>query len=444
MGKSGAARVTAHDAAYGAKMQDHEERNDLAGHRRSISKDRPYVYSPYAQSEAPDPAKATAKAREPNKSTRIIRIRELIEEKPDGRELTIMDACAAHVAGAKKSANAKKMFLHGFFQFPTDIKVTDNNQRLFLAIAVDFVDQTYGGNAVFHARIDRDEKGKHGVDVFFAPRYEKHTKSKGVEQWVSLSKFSKENARRRFGKRKKKVKDKKTEKFKPVMGSDGKPVLVWNDADLFQGRALQDAWFEHLQEHVGGKYEVERGKRKNGRDPDRISPEDYAAQQEQAKLLTEIDRQLDAHDPDVDPEDRRQCAAARIIKLADERARVDARKKADAHAQQQSEALMKAAKERAQAEAEELMTSFLSADAREFTATRRENESLRTENKRQNQIIEFLIDTLHEILSASVMGRVKRAFDALWAKQAPNEAPFSWSAKSGDQVKRIHSPSLDP
>lgn len=36
-----------------------------------------------------------------------------------------------------------------------------------------------------------------------------------------------------------------------------------------------------------------------------------------------------------------------------------------------------------------------------------------------------MIDTLQAVLSASVMGQVKRTFDALRAKQAPNEAPFS-------------------
>lgn len=443
MGKSGAARVTAHDAAYGAKMQDHEERNDLAGHRRSISEDRPYVYSPYAQPDAPDPAIETEKTPEPNREARINRIRDLIEEKPEGREFTIMDACAAHVAGANKSANAKKLFLHGFFQFPTDIRITDRNQRLFLAIAVDFVDRTYGGNAVFHARIDRDEKGKHGVDVFFAPRYQKHTKSKGTEQWISLSKFSKENARRRFGKRKKEVKDKKTNEFKPVTGPDGEPVLVWNDADFFQGSALQDAWFEHLQEHVGGKYEIKRGKPKKGRDPDRLSPEDYAVEQEKAMLQAEVERQLDAAHPDVDEEDPCQRAAAKIIERADKRVRLEVRKAAEAQVGDEVREIMIAAEKRAQADAEELTNSFLTADAREFTTTKRENEMLRAENKRQSLIIKLLIESIKAVLPVSMMGRVKRAFDAVWAKQAPDETPFSWSARSGDQTKRSQSPSVD-
>lgn len=247
--------------------------------------------------DAPDPFAETAKTREPDKAARLKRIHDMIEEKPASRNFSIMDACAAHVAGANKSKAASKELLHAFMQFPTDIKVTEHNQHAMLAIAVDFINETYGGNAVFHARIDRDEAGQHGVDVLFAPRYEKHTKSKGTEQWISLSKFSKENARTRYGQRQKTVKNKKTGEFDPVFDKQGKPVLVWNDADVFQGRALQDAWFEHLKANIGSKYEVERGKRKKGGDPDGLSPEDYALQQEQEKLRAELERQLDPTTP---------------------------------------------------------------------------------------------------------------------------------------------------
>lgn len=269
MGKSGAARVKTGDAAYARAMQDHEDRLDMAGTRRRVREAQPWVYSPYASMDAPDPFAETAKSRETDKHIRLKNIKSIIELKPDMRNFSIMDACTAHVAGAKKSKAASKEFLHAFIQFPTDLKISPSIQRNMLAVAVDFINETYGGNAVFHARIDRDEAGQHGVDVFFAPRYEKHTKSKGTEQWVSLSKFSKENARARYGQRQKTVKNKKTGDFDPVIDKNGDPVLVWNDADIFQGRALQDAWFEHLKENVGKDFKVERGKRKKGRDPDR-------------------------------------------------------------------------------------------------------------------------------------------------------------------------------
>ena len=81
--------------------------------------------------------------------------------------------------------------------------------------------------------------GRHGVDVFFAPRYEKTT-AKGVDEWISLSKFSKELARERFGQRQKTVKNKTTGAFDPIVDKAGNPVMVWNDSGYFQGRALQE------------------------------------------------------------------------------------------------------------------------------------------------------------------------------------------------------------
>ncbi|MEJ5143688.1 hypothetical protein, partial [Gluconobacter albidus] len=58
--------------------------------------------------------------------------------------------------------------------------------------AVAFINASHGGRAVFRARLDRDEVGRHGVDVFYAPKYEKVTRrGKVVEDWISLSKFGK-------------------------------------------------------------------------------------------------------------------------------------------------------------------------------------------------------------------------------------------------------------
>ncbi len=416
MGKSGAARVKAHDAAYGAAMQEHEERNDQAGMRRSIRDARPYVYSPYVGPNAPDPSAETAKERSTDKDVRIDQIRSLIEEKPKDRKFTIMDACVAHVAGAKKNAGAKKEFLHGFMQFPTDFKTTDHNQRMMLAIAVDFVNETYGGNAVFHARIDRDEKGQHGVDVFFAPRYEKHTASKGTEQWVSLSKFSKDNARTRYGKRQKEEKDKKTNKLEPVFDDDGERVMVWNDAAEFQGRALQDAWFEHLKAHVGDKYEIERGRQKKGRDPDRLSPEDYAAEQEQKKLMAEVERQLQAEEPDFDPEDCHQRVATRIIEKASERAIDDA--KADAAA---------------------ITETYLYSKAQDFHVMKQENERLNAETKRLGGIVRQLLEVLKTVLPRQLMATVRNVFDKKWAATSPEGEPFDWGEKPKSKAIKVHS-----
>lgn len=426
MGKSGAARVNAKDAAYGAAMQDHEDRLDLAGTRRRVRDVPPLVYSPYAALDAPNAIIETAKEKAADKDIRISKIRSVIEEKPRNRSFSIMDACAAHVEGARKKSDAQKVFLHGFMQFPTDIKVTAINQEIMLAIAVDFINETYGGNAVFHARIDRDEKGQHGADVFFAPRYEKHTKSMGIEQWISLSKFSKENARKRYDKRPKTVKNKKTGKFNPVYDKNGEPVMVWNDAGVFQGRALQDAWYEHLQTNIGEKYNVERGKRKKGSDPDRLSPEEYAVQQEQKKLRAEVERQLDAKQTVGDTESPHAEVAAKLIHSASERAMVEARVSSE-HiidaARDDVDQMVIRAQECAVTDVRAIRAAMLSDGEAGFVEMKEEIVILREEVLRLGRIVKIWNEIIKQFLPMKMRKILKDAFDVARKKQSGSVAP---------------------
>jgi len=293
MGKSGSARARSGDAAYGGAMSDHEERLDFNGTKRRVREVPPLIYSPHT-ADHPEPLDLRPKDDEEKERLRLAeleRIKTLIEVAEENRNFKLMDAYAAHVKGAKQSLAASKLFLHAFIQFPTDIEVTPESEVEMLAQAVAFINRNYGGNAVFYARLDRDEKGRHGVDVFYAPRYEKTT-AKGVTEWISLSKFSKELARERLGQRQKTEKNKKTKEFEPVFDKNGEPVMIWNDSGYFQGRALQDAWHEHLRDDMGLEW-AERGKPKKGREPDRIEPEEYAAQQEAAKFQSELERQLE-------------------------------------------------------------------------------------------------------------------------------------------------------
>lgn len=412
MGKSGAARVKTGDAAYASAMQDHEDRLDMAGTRRKVREKSPLVYSPYASMDAPNPFDETAKGRVADKDARLNRIKSVIEEKPVSRNFSIMDACAAHVTGAKKSKAATKELLHGFMQFPTDIRIIKDNQSKMLAIAVDFVNETYGGNAVFHARIDRDEKGQHGVDVFFAPRYEKHTKSKGAEQWISLSKFSKENARTRYEKREKTKKNPKTGKFEPVLDDDGKPIKVWNDADVFQGRALQDAWFEHLRDNVGARYEVERGKRKKGRDPDRLSPEDYAVEQERQKLKVELERQLDAAPTDGTAESPYRDQVTDLVAAVREQALEVAKAEADAAVARDWEG--------AETDAKAITMALLSDDGREFADLKADVPKLQQTILAQGALIELFKSALTRFLPKGLLKRVESYIEETWAKNPRN------------------------
>lgn len=279
MGKSGSARVKAGGAAYGGAMVDHELRRDFNGSRRAVRDVPPLIWSPYASGEPPEPLDRWSDEEEERlRQIELERIKALIEVADEKRNFTLMDAYGTHVEGARRSAGSHKLFQHAYLQFPTDIEVTPESEREMLAQGVAFINRTYGGNAVFHARLDRDEKGRHGVDVFFAPRYAKTT-AKGTEDWISLSKFSKELARERFGQRPKAVKNRKTGEIEPVKDKAGKPVMVWNDSGYFQGRALQDAFFEHLRDSMGLEWAV-RGERKKTRDDDWKTPEQIGAEKD--------------------------------------------------------------------------------------------------------------------------------------------------------------------
>ncbi|SCZ53943.1 hypothetical protein SAMN04488118_102216 [Epibacterium ulvae] len=179
-----------------------------------------------------------------------------------------MKAHAEHIDGARVNKGASKIARHAFLQFPTDLDITPETEQMMLDQAVEFVNQTHGGQAVFRGRLDRDEKGRHGVDVFFAPRYAKTTK-RGNTDWISLTKFGKERAVETFGQKPLRKKNNEGE-FKPVEDDDGNPVMVDCDSQYYQGRAFQDLWFKHLRDQVGLDW-VERGKRKLGRDQDRLA-----------------------------------------------------------------------------------------------------------------------------------------------------------------------------
>ena len=250
MGVSGAFRANPLDASAMGSMQNHELRLDLAGQKRRVREVDPLIYSPH------------------------------------GPGLDLKQSYEAHVKGANRNKGARNLCLHAFIQFPTDLEITPANEQLMLNEATKFVNAHHGGNAVFRARLDRDEEGRHGVDVFYAPRYMKTT-AKGSTEWISLTKFGKELALAKFGERPKK--DKKTEK--PVLGKNGKPVMVRNDNSYFQGQALQDLWFQHLRDEMKLDW-VQRGEKKLGRDPDRLEPEEYKLKQEREKLKRQREAEI--------------------------------------------------------------------------------------------------------------------------------------------------------
>ena len=105
--------------------------------------------------------------------------------------MELREAYDKHVDGARQNKGLKRPVLHALCQFPPEIVITEKSEKRMLALAVEFIQKTHGGDAVFSARLDRDEAGKHAVDVFFTPKYEKKTKSK-TEKWISTSKHGKQ------------------------------------------------------------------------------------------------------------------------------------------------------------------------------------------------------------------------------------------------------------
>jgi len=252
MGQAGSFRANALDAASLKAMENHGLRRDRAGDRRRIREVDALIYDPY------------------------------------GCGLELVKSYAAHIEGKRRNAGASKHALQAFIQFPTDLAMTPANEQMMLDQAVAFVNKTHGGKAVFHARLDRDEVGRHGVDVFYAPTYDKTT-SRGTETWVSLSKFGRDLARHRLGKT---VKEIKTDQKDPATGkaiwetqldASSDPIMVWQDSSFFVGRVMQDEWFEHLRDEMGLDW-VQRGEQKVSRDADRLEVEEFKVQEEAKKL----------------------------------------------------------------------------------------------------------------------------------------------------------------
>lgn len=121
------------------------------------------------------------------------------------RSLDLRAEYDRHMEGVKQNAGCKRPVLHFIIKFPAELledgapgaygsqRDRDARKKLMGRQAVDFVNRTHGGSAVFAARVDRDEAGEAIVDVFAAPRYTKATKRKEAV-WASPTKFGKELA----------------------------------------------------------------------------------------------------------------------------------------------------------------------------------------------------------------------------------------------------------
>lgn len=213
-GKSGSVRVEALDGTDLSAMERHGYREDASGKARRVSDDKPLVHG----------------------------------------GLDICERQKNHTAGRKQQGRSKA--LHALVQFPSElIPNTERAQKVMLKSAVDFINKTYGGDAVFAARLDRDEKGTHKVDVFFMPRWDFTYKDGRTQSRCGIGSYTKAEAKRRYGSQDRRA----------------------------QGSALQDALFEHLRDNlkVPG---VMPPKRKATTTRDRVEPEVFALRKNEAAL----------------------------------------------------------------------------------------------------------------------------------------------------------------
>lgn len=220
-----------------------------------------------------------AAERHGKRSDRMSLKRRVSDEKPlVYGSLDLSEARAVHMKDVQQQG--KTSALHLIVQFPTQMELSgdkelrEKQQAAMLKHAVTFVNSYHGGDAVFAARLDRDETGQHTADVFAMPRHVFTYKDGRTQKRASVSKFSKQHALERFDK----------------------------DDPRSQGRALQAAWYEYLRDEVKLSF-VQPPQQKQVRSEDRLEPEAYQLKQDRnaferykqagMKQLSELRRQLD-------------------------------------------------------------------------------------------------------------------------------------------------------
>lgn len=172
-----------------------------------------------------------------------------------------------HTNNANKHGSLKKPAMHALVQFPTNLPTNNYHEENRLNLAIAFVNEVYGGRAVFAARLDRDESGRHNVDVFFTPLYEKVTKRYGKTLTISTTKHGKELC--------KKHKDEIIRRSSKNKFSDS-PRQV--------GIALQSELHIFLEQNG---IIIEPRKPKTTSYPDRLEPESYKENLERRELEAE-------------------------------------------------------------------------------------------------------------------------------------------------------------
>ncbi|MFZ3484862.1 hypothetical protein [Sphingomonas sp. 3-13AW] len=206
-------------------------------------------------------------------------------------------------------------------KLPASVRVETNEEALAaLNLVVQFAQETYGGRAVFAARMDRDERSLNSVDLFLAPRYLKVTKRNSKEA-VSLTRFGKLLA----------VKHGIKDRSYSARGSM-----------QAQGTALQNELADWFTDHG---YEAQRGVPKKQNGDDWKTPEVMGARKDREVTQQLIDEQV--------PRAMEQRRKSDQLLADAERVRAEAEVEADdIKRRARADANTLAAEIRAQAEAE--------------------------------------------------------------------------------------------
>ncbi len=187
-----------------------------------------------------------------------------------GDPLALVDRLEEHVAGAFRPKGGTTIAQHMIVKMPDSIPTeTESEAYVAMLIAVHFAQETFGGQAVFAARIDRDEKSTNNVDLFLAPIYDKSDKKApgGSKKAVSMTRHLKLLAEEH--------------------GFDVKGARTAKASKQSQGKALQTAFADYLVHHG---FRALRGKPKTASGSDWDTPEVYGAKRD--REAAEMGRQL--------------------------------------------------------------------------------------------------------------------------------------------------------
>lgn len=187
-----------------------------------------------------------------------------------GDPLALADRLEEHVRGAFRPKGGTTLAQHMIVKMPDSIPTeTEGDAYLAMLIAVAFAQEAFGGQAVFAARIDRDERSTNNVDLFLAPIYDKSDKKApgGSKKAVSMTRHLKLLAEKH--------------------GFDVKGARSAKESKQSQGKALQDAFADYLMHHG---FKALRGKPKTTKGSDRDSPEIAGAKRDREAV--EMGRQL--------------------------------------------------------------------------------------------------------------------------------------------------------